>query len=98
MMSKELDIRPYTPLLQGEGQLENLEVRNLPKELTDDLIAMHIEGELEENEVSSAEYKCKSRIRVFFNITSHMSRDARKIGLWGFRPGLTQTVLYKHRG
>ena len=59
MMSKELDIRPYTPLIQGEGQLENLEVRNLPRELTDDLIAMHIEGELEENEVSSAEYKCR---------------------------------------
>ena len=36
--------------LQGEGHLENLELRILPKELTDDLLAMHIEGTLEENE------------------------------------------------
>ena len=68
MMSQELDIRPFTPLIQGEGQLENLEVRNLPKELTDDLLAMHIEGKFEENEVSSAEYKCRFLLHVCISI------------------------------
>ena len=66
MMSRELDIRPYTPLIQGEGQLENLEVRNLPKELTDDLLDMHIEGTLEENDRCSAEYQCKFFFFCFF--------------------------------
>ena len=59
MMATELDICPYTPLLQGEGSLENLEIHGLPKELTDDLLAMHIEGTIETTEISSAEYMCK---------------------------------------
>lgn len=57
MMATELDIRPYTPLLQGEGSIDNLEIHNLPKDLTDDLLTMHIEGALEATEMSSSEYK-----------------------------------------
>ena len=59
MMATELDIRPFTPLLQGGGSIENLEIHNLPKELTDDLLALHIEGTIETTEISSAEYMCK---------------------------------------
>ena len=59
IMARELNIRRFTPLLQGEGSIENLEIHNLPKELTDDLLTMQIEGALEATEVSSAEYKCK---------------------------------------
>ena len=58
MMTTELDIHPYTPLLHGEGIIESLDIRNLPKDLTDDLLTMHIEGVLGQAEISSAEYKC----------------------------------------
>ena len=33
----------------------------------------------------------------WFEPSDHKSRDARKIGLRGFRPGSTQTSLYSHR-
>ena len=59
MMGTELEIRPYIPLVQPEELFESLEIRSLPKELTDDLLTMHIEGTLEATEMSSAEYKCK---------------------------------------
>ena len=68
MMATELDIRPFTPLLQGGGSIENLEIHNLPKELTDDLLTMHIEGTIETTEISSAEYMCKLLINI--NVTT----------------------------
>ena len=68
MMATELDIRPFTPLLQGGGSIENLEIHNLPKELTDDLLAMHIEGTIETTEISSAEYMCK--LLIYINVTT----------------------------
>ena len=65
MMSTVLDIRPYTSLIQGDGHLETLEVRNLPKDLTDELLTMHIENALEATEMSSTEYKCRYLIHVY---------------------------------
>ena len=58
MMASELDIRPYTPLLQGEGLIESLDIRYLPKDLTEDLLTMHAEAAFRQTEISSAEYKC----------------------------------------
>ena len=59
MMAAELDVRPFIPLLQRDGKLESLEIHNIPKALTDDLLTMQIEGALEASEVSSAKYKCQ---------------------------------------
>ena len=58
IMATELDIRPYTPLLQGDGLIESLDIRNLPKDLTEDLLSMHVEAAFGQTESSSAEYKC----------------------------------------
>ena len=57
LMGTELEIRPYTPLLPGGVVISELDVRGLPKELTDSLLTKDIERIVASNEVSSAEYE-----------------------------------------
>lgn len=44
MLDATLDIQPYAPLIQGGEQMKNVEIRGLPKNITEDLHAMHLES------------------------------------------------------
>lgn len=56
LMGTELDVHPYTPLIQGEMPIESLDIRGLPRELTENLLKKDIEGVIGSIEASSAEY------------------------------------------
>ena len=57
LMGTELEIHPYTPLIPGGVVIQSLDIRGLPKELTDDLLAIDIEKTIGSIEASSAEYE-----------------------------------------
>ena len=57
LMGIELEIHPYTPLVPGGVVIQSLDIRGLPKDLTDDLLTKDVEGIIGTNEVSSAEYE-----------------------------------------
>ena len=57
LMGTELEIHPYTPLIPGGVVIRSLDIRGLPKELTDDLLAKDVEKTIGSIEASSAEYE-----------------------------------------
>ena len=57
LMGTELEIHPYTPLIPGGVVIHDLDIRGLPEELTDDLLAKDVEKTIGSIEASSAEYE-----------------------------------------
>ena len=57
LMGTELEIHLYTPLIPGGVVIHDLDIRGLPKELTDDLLAKDVEKTIGSIEASSAEYE-----------------------------------------
>ena len=57
LMGTELEIHPHTPLISGGVLIHNLEIRGVPKQLTDDLTTKNVENTIGSAEASSAEYE-----------------------------------------
>ena len=46
MLGTTVDVQPYAPLLQGDGTIDGLCITGLPTELTEDVVAAHLENML----------------------------------------------------
>ena len=57
LMGTELDLHPYTPLIQGDMPIASLDIRGLPRELTENLLTKDIEDTIGLMEASSVEYE-----------------------------------------
>ena len=60
LMGTQLDIHPYTPLISAGVVIHGLDIRGLPKELTNNLLTKDVEGTIGSLEASSAEYESDS--------------------------------------
>ena len=44
MLGATVDVQPYAPLLQDDGEIDGLYITGFPTELTEDFIAAHLEN------------------------------------------------------
>ena len=73
-----LDVQPYSPLLESDGNITSLDVNGLPKQLTDDILDMHLSSIARPGK-SNLLHPSDERGRLSLNVSLTFVRSIKKL-------------------